>query len=226
MATEVWPLIRRWRRTRSEHGGRQYRFYESENAVLLCGGIGYEPGKRAAEAVVAHARPEVLIAAGLAGGLRAQWTLGRTMIARTVVDEATGRRFTTESGEGTVVSSREIASLEKKRALAQRFDADLVDMEGAVVAEVAQAHGLPFMAVKAVSDDFDSELPPLQGFVDREGRFQSGRFLLHAAVHPRWWPMIARLKYRTDRAAEALAAVLTDLIRQHAGSEQREMIRR
>jgi adenosylhomocysteine nucleosidase len=207
MATEVWPLIQEWRRN-----PHPLKFFENDDAVLLCGGIGYEAGKRAAEAVIEYARPEVLIATGLAGALKPEWALGQTMIAAEVVDEATGRRFKTAYGEGTVVSSREIARAAKKRELASRFAADLVDMEGAAVAEVAEAHGLPFLAVKAVSDEIDFELPPLQAFVDAEGRFEGARFGLWAAWHPQWWPAIAQLKTNTDRAAEALAGKLRDVI--------------
>jgi len=180
--------------------------------VLLCGGIGYEAGRRAAEAVIEYGKPSVLIATGLAGGLKAEWTLGETMVAAEVVDEATGRRFKTAYGKGTVVSSREIARAAKKRELASRFAADVVDMEGAAVAEVAETHGLSFLAVKAVSDDMDFELPPLQGFVDAEGRFQGACFGFWAAWHPRWWPAIAQLKRRSDLAAEKLAEKLREVI--------------
>jgi len=217
MAREVWPLIRDWRKNphpwqNRPRVGHPPVFLEGENAVLLCGGIGYEAGKRAAEAVIEYAKPSYLIATGLAGGLKPDWTLGRTMVAAEVVDEATGRRFKTAYGEGTVVSSRELARAHKKQELASRFGADVVDMEGAAVAEVAEAHGLPFLAVKAVSDEKDFELPPLQGFVDASGGFQSARFGFWAAWHPQWWPAIAQLKRNSDRAAAALAEKLKEVI--------------
>lgn len=219
MATEVWPLVRGWKKNphpwqKQPRVGHPLELFESEDAVLLCGGIGYEAGKRAAEAVIEYAKPDVLIATGLAGGLKPEWTLGRTMVAAEVVDEATGRRFKTAYGEGTVVSSREIARAAKKRELAARFAADVVDMEGAAVAEVAEAHGLPFLAVKAVSDEMDFELPPLQEFVDAEGRFQGARFGFWAAWHPQWWAAVAQLKRRTDVAARGLAAKLRQVIAQ------------
>ena len=217
MATEVWPLIRNWRKNphswqNRPRVGHPAIFFESEDAVLFCGGIGYEAGKRAAEAVIEYAKPDLLIATGLAGGLKPEWTLGRTMVAAEVVDEATGRRFQTAYGEGTVISSREIARAGNKRDLASRFAADVVDMEGAAVAEVAESHGLPFLAVKAVMDDMDFELPPLQDFVDAAGRFQHARFGLWAVWHPRWWLATAQLKMRSDRAAAALAEKLREVI--------------
>jgi len=217
MATEVWPLIRNWKKNphppqNRGRVGHPLEFFESEDAVLLCGGIGYEAGKRAAEAVIEYAKPDLLIATGLAGGLKPEWTLGRTMIAAEVVDEGTGRRFRAAYGEGTVVSSREIARAAKKRELASRFAADVVDMEGAAVAEVAEAHGLPFLAVKALMDDMDFELPPLQDFVDAGGRFQQARFALWAVWHPRWWLAVAQLQRRSNLAAQKLAAQLRQVI--------------
>ncbi|HXZ27354.1 MAG TPA: hypothetical protein VEG08_05070 [Terriglobales bacterium] len=220
METEVAPLVKGWRTALVETAGRRYKFFETQEAVVLCGGIGYEAGRRAAEAMIARAQPALLIASGLAGGLRPQWILGKTLVAAAVIDELTGRRLATAGGEGVVVSSRQIAGLAKKRELAARFDADVVDMEGFAVGEVAHAHGLPFLAAKAVSDDLGFELPPLQGFVDGEGKFEAGRFVAQAAVHPGWWRRIARLKRHSDRAAEALARLLEELIRQHAGKTE------
>jgi adenosylhomocysteine nucleosidase len=217
MATEVGPLLRDWRKNlhpcqKRASVGHPRVFFENDDAVLICGGIGYEAGKRAAEAVIEYAKPSCLVATGLAGGLKPEWTLGRTMMAAEVVDEASGRHFQTAYGEGTVVSSRQIARAAKKQELASRFAADVVDMEGAAVAEVAQAHGLPFLAVKAVSDEIDFELPPLQEFVDSQGQFQAVRFGFWAAWHPQWWPAIAQLKRRSDTAAAALAKKLKEVI--------------
>src|SRR5437868_4867398 len=126
MPTEVWPLIRRWTRSTRQHDGRNFRFFESAEAVVLPGGIGHDSGRRAAEAVVALYRPELVIATGLAGGLKPQWTLGRTVIAAEVIDSGTGQRFRTTRGEGVVVSSRVIAGADEKRRLAHAFpDADV-----------------------------------------------------------------------------------------------------
>jgi len=215
MPTEVWPLVRRWRRVVRQHESRSFAFFENDQAVVLAGGIGHAAGTRAAEAMISCYKPGLIVAAGLAGGLRPDWAPPRTMIAACVIDEETGREFTTMHGNGTVVSSRTIAGALKKRELAERFSADIVDMEGAAVAEVAAKHGLPFLAVKAISDELDFDLPPLQDFVDGDGNFQTARFTMNAAFRPQWWPMIAGLKRRTDAAAKQLAELLKRVIREH-----------
>ncbi len=212
METEVWPLVRRWPSRVVHAGARRYRFFEQGNAVVLAGGIGHDAGQRAAELLIDTVRPDVVIAAGLAGGLSPQWTVGRTMVPAAVIDEGTGRRFLAEAGAGVVVSSRRIAGAEKKRELARRFAADLVDMEGAVVAEVAQARGMRFLAAKAVSDEMEFDFPPLQDYVGGDGRFQNARFAVHAIWHPQWWTGIARLQRNSGRAARALAGLLRQMI--------------
>ena len=157
-----------------------------------------------------------MIAAGLAGGLKPQYRLGQTLTPGKVIDAATGASFSAIAGEGTVVSSRVIAGVEEKRQLAAQFGADIVDMEGAAVASVAERYAIPFLLAKSVSDDLDFELPPLNGFVGADGRFRALRFTLHAAVHPAWWSKIAALKRHSDRAAESLTSLLHQLIEQYA----------
>jgi len=224
METEVWPLVRTWRRVVRQHGSRTYRFFEDDQAVVLAGGIGHAAGMRAAEAMIGCYAPDLVVATGLAGGLRPEWAPPRTMIAERVIDEETGREFKTMHGDGTVVSSRTIAGAEKKRELAQRFAADIVDMEGAAIAEVAEKHGLPFLAVKAISDELDFDLPPLQDYVDADGKFQTARFTISAAYRPQCWPMIAALKRKTDAAARELAEVLKQVIAEHARIRVTELI--
>ena len=50
---EVRPLVKDWRVAEKEHEGRRFRFFEQGETVLVCGGIGAEPARRAAEAVFA-----------------------------------------------------------------------------------------------------------------------------------------------------------------------------
>lgn len=221
MPTEVWPLIRRWRRNTRLHDGRTYHFFESPEAVVLPGGIGHDAGRRAAEATVSLYLPELLIATGLAGGLKPEWRLGRTMIAAEVIDSGSGQRFKTVQGQGVVISSRMIAGVAEKRRLAAAFpQADVVDMEGAAVAEIAEQHGLPFMAVKAVSDNLEFDLPPLNEFVAADGQFRAVQFTLWSALRPQWWPKIARLKRISDQGAVALADLLNSIIHDKAVSSR------
>jgi adenosylhomocysteine nucleosidase len=216
---EVRPLIRQpeWR----EWTGVQtpYRSYECRDAVLMCAGIGAKAVRRAAEAVLQAEGPRMLISAGFAGAL-APWLKGGDLVLPTVVvSEATGTRFTVPHGNGfassdgmVLVSTEQVARQGGKAELFARHRAQAVDMEAAVVAEVAQQHGVGFMAVKAISDESDLAMPDMDRFVDEDGRFQTARFVLHAAVRPELWSPVSRLASNRGRASETLCRALLRLL--------------
>ena len=43
---EVRSLIRDWRACEKEVNGRRFRFFETDDAVVVCGGIGAEAARR------------------------------------------------------------------------------------------------------------------------------------------------------------------------------------
>jgi len=107
-----------------------------------------------------------------------------------------------------LVSASEVAGPRSKADLAQRFHALAVDMEAAGVARVAQECNVGFLCVKAISDEFDFPLPPLNRFVDGEGSFKTGSFAVWTALRPKHWPKVFELSRNSARALQALAAWL------------------
>ena len=68
-------------------------------------------------------------------------------------------------------ADRVAVSSGEKRQLRQSTGAAVVEMEAAAVAEKARKWGLPFRAVKAVSDTADEDLPlDFNHYRDRDGR--------------------------------------------------------
>lgn len=105
-----------------------------------------------------------------------------------------------------LVSATEIAGPQSKADLAERFHALAVDMEAAGVARVAQECSAGFLCVKAISDEFDFPLPPLNRFVDGEGNFKTGSFAAWTALRPQHWPKVFELSRNSASALRALAA--------------------
>ena len=68
MEREVWPLIKDWPAVTKQYEGRSFKFFEKSPVVLVCGGIGSEAARRAAEAVTNLYHP-LIVSAGFAGGL-------------------------------------------------------------------------------------------------------------------------------------------------------------
>ena len=205
---EVWPLVKDWRTTQKQHEGRPFKFFEHENVVLVCGGIGAEAARRAAEAIIALYRPELIISAGFAGGLDPALRAGHALTPRLVIDAGDGSRTDSGTGKGVLVSFGAVADSEQKASLAQAYGADMVDMEAAAVSRCAEAHGIQFTACKVVSDSRDQRLPPVARFVAPDGTFQSFRFLAHVAVRPWLWVGVGQLARNSAIAAQSLCKQL------------------
>jgi adenosylhomocysteine nucleosidase len=190
--------------------------YDLPSALVAIGGIGRKAGLRAAEMAAQEANPEILISAGLAGALTPALKVGDILRAREVVDEATGEHWVTIGGEAVLVTALRVAGVQRKRSLASSYSASAVDMEGAAVASVAKQHGISFMAVKAISDEFDFPVPPMERFVTSEGQLRLAAFTAHIAVRPRWWIPVMRLGTNSRMASKNLCLALNHLIEEHA----------
>lgn len=201
---EVWPLVRDWSTTNKQHDGRGFKFFEHENAVLVCGGIGAEAARRAAEAIIVLYKPALVISAGFAGGLDPTLRAGHALTPRLVIDAGDGSRTDSGTGEGVLVSFAAVADSEQKTTLARAYGADVVDMEAAAVSRCAQAHGIQFRACKVVSDSRDQRLPPVARFVASDGTFQSFRFLAHVVLRPWLWAGVGQLARNSSIAAQSL----------------------
>ena len=106
---------------------------------------------------------------------------------------------------GVLVSSGEIAGIEGKRELVNRFHGLVVDMEAAGVARVAQQEQIGFRCVKAISDEADFAMPPMGRFLNATGEFQSGKFALWTALRPWQWIRVAALARNSKRATAAMS---------------------
>lgn len=186
--------------------------FELPEAMVAVGGIGEKCARHAAEVVIEQAQPKLLVSAGMAGAISPRLKVGDVGRIREVVDVATGNRYPTRGGEWVLASSQEVSDVAEKRALLAKYGADVVDMEGAAVAEVAKERGLEFAAVKAVSDDASFVMPPLARFIDGDGRFDTRQFLVYIALHPKWWATLVRMRKNSKIASANLCRELQHLI--------------
>lgn len=208
---EVRPLVKNWRVSDREHEGRRFRFFEDDEIVLVCGGIGAAAARRATEAVIVGFSPKVVYSAGFAGALDPKLKIGDLVIPHRVINAGDGSGTVIEGGSGVLVSFGSVASPEQKAKLCESFGAQAVDMEAAAVARAAEARGVAFSVVKAISDEIDFEFPATERFVDAEGRFSEGRFAWFVASRPWLWPRVIRLAQNSKRASRTLCVYLSDL---------------
>jgi adenosylhomocysteine nucleosidase len=212
MEREVARYVSGWGAVRIQKTPFTMRTDRSGATAYVASGIGREPGITASEALVAAFKPDVLVSAGFAGALIAERKVGDAVLVGVVVDGTTGESFRTESSSNRrIVSSGFIANRNAKLELHSRYNAEAVDMEGAAVGTVAKRHGIPFYAVKTISDELDFPMLPFGSFVDSRGRFQITEFLGHVSLRPAHWPGLIRMGRNSSKAAAKLREELEHL---------------
>ena len=141
--------------------------------VWTISGVGQGAATRAAQLILDGHRPHTLISAGFAGALTSGLEHGTVVIpdrilndhheciyTLTLGDQIPFLAETTRKTTTLVTVDSIITSKEEKVQLRKDSNADLVDMESAAVAQIAQEADIPFLAVRAISDTSEETLPP------------------------------------------------------------------
>jgi adenosylhomocysteine nucleosidase len=213
---EVRPLIKTWHASEKGRDGRKFRFFELDDAVLICGGIGAAAARRAAEAAIAIYSPALICSAGFAGALDPALKIGDVLQPQRVVNASDGSTVILSQDKGVLVSFTSVAGPQQKAKLRDSFSAQAVDMEAAAVARAAEAHGIEFTVVKVISDEADFNFPSMERFIDERGQFLEWKFGAFVAVRPWLWPSVARLARNSSKASQALCEHLRQMIASQA----------
>ena len=210
---EVAPLVRNWAApvvSRSEGTS----IWENDHAVVACAGMGKERVTLALELAESRGPLCSVISVGYAGALREGMRMDGVYWPAIVIDGRTGERFGCEDGEGVLVTSDHVVGRNEKLKLANQWNADMVDMEAAAVAKLAEVRGLPFRTVRAITDPAEDDLPDLSRFNDIRGGFRSASFAMYVALHPWLIPTTVRLGKQSAQASQAIMAALLQVLRQ------------
>jgi phosphorylase superfamily protein len=154
------------------------------------------PGAASGASLPAFAVGETAVVLGLCGAL-SQLSVGDVTIYARVRDNA--RRFEldgrlVEALQRALPSARVVTActmrtvitrVEARQALAQRFDAEAVDMEGTHLAAEFAARGVRCAMVRVVSDDASRNLPPIENAIGPDGRLRPLYLALAFARAPR-----------------------------------------
>ncbi len=197
-----------------------YEAFLGDVAVrVVLTGMGTENASRAVRAAVEDP-PDVCIATGLAGGLKPAHRSCQLLAARRI-GEASGRsemessdellRAAADCGAHVVelfLTSEKVvvASREKLRL---GHVADAVDMESYAVLAEATRQGVPGVAIRAISDTCETDLPyDFSRVVDSRGHIRPARLLGEIVRWPQGLLALLRLARDSRRAAESLAQFL------------------
>ncbi len=181
---------------------------------------------------------DLVIAAGFAGALRSDLSVGDIVVANVVrrqspeapasqLDQQLGGPKAIASDAGlvslasangariieTILSVDQIAGTAEEKARLAPF-ANAADMESFSILSAARAHRIPAAAIRAISDSFEQDLPAgVDTLLDDAGRVSVPGVVRYVSAHPLAVPAVIRLGRRSKSAAETLAHFLESYIR-------------
>jgi adenosylhomocysteine nucleosidase len=191
----------------------------TDGALVITTGMGSSAASIGARALI-DAGARALASWGMAGGLDPSLQPGEILLPSEVIT-SDGRAHPCEKGwrerlaatiearSGRLLTSaRSVGSVEDKAALFRGTGAVAVDMESAAIAEVAEQHGLPFLAVRVVVDSAEDVLPrAVTAAADNEGHLHIWRLIGALALAPNELAPLIRLAQRYRAANRSLASI-------------------
>jgi adenosylhomocysteine nucleosidase len=202
---EVEHLVRGWQEHRLPG---KINVYTNDLAVVACAGMGATRAALAVQAAMSIRPITAVLSVGLAGACDPSLHVGDIVRAGVVVDTQSGKRFSNSQFKQILVSTPAIASVHEKQRLYSSYQASAVDMEAATVARIAQAHSLPFQAIKVISDDATFELKELARFATHDGQFREAAFAAYSVARPQLWTKLFQLAGNSKRALQSLTTEL------------------
>ena len=204
---ELKPLVKGWQQRGQFYIGK---LGEAE-CIATAGGMGAEAAARACDLILAEGPLDALVSYGWTGALSCGLKPPAACVIAEVIDSATNKTFTTASKEGQrLLTLDHVARPNEKRALAEKYQAPIVDMEAAAVARIAAARNLPVYCLKGVSDGYNDNLPDFNRFLGSDGQLQMPAFVAYALLHPKYWSALRRLGMQSQDAARNLAVLAAE----------------
>ena len=208
----------------------------AEVAVLITGAGPRAAGVSASKIIWGESDTlSCCISSGLAGALRPEYAIGQVLAARSIRSESPHGEvpsqeldsspalvsFAAESGATVVdrflTADRVVSRADEKKHLGKIADA--VEMESFEVVLESLAFGVPVVAIRAISDGVDEDLPlDMNRIFADDGQVSIPRVLGQVVRHPESIPSLVRLGQQSKKAAESLAQFLDRYIATIAAS--------
>jgi hopanoid-associated phosphorylase len=194
-----------------------------ERPLVRCVGGDSKSAGEAARSLVAEGCIG-LVSFGIAGGLQPTLVPGMLVVAASVIgpnrscfpcDPAWRRRLMAVLGANFAVEGSDVVGRDRpvllsteKRRLHERTGAAAVDMESHAVSQIAAERGVPFLAVRAIADPADRDIPAwVPGLVGADGRPRAWAVIAGLAAHPHHVPAVISLGRDSEKAFAALRRV-------------------
>jgi adenosylhomocysteine nucleosidase len=216
-----WRKLRNFQRIEEARNIEAYRssIGDLEVCVLLTG-IGGEKAWVDATKLIWNLDVDICISTGLTGGLRPEHKVGEVVAARQVEATSWKRRIDCDAEmiataircgakEVQLMYSTDhvVGSIAEKNELGKL--ADVVDMESGDILYEAMAFGARVIAIRAISDSSDEEMPiDFNRVVNKAGDVSIPRVLGEVLKRPTSLPSLMRFGRQSRAVAESLARFL------------------
>ncbi len=209
--------------------------------TLVQGGIGRDNAIKAASCLLESTSVDLLISAGVAGGIIPGLNVGDLVVAERVGysgqgnfdDEELQLEFDFACKEEIVQLARQfsndpeskmhfgnlltvdkvINNASTKKRIGEQNSFLAVEMESAAVAKVAYEKGVGFAAIRSISDDIDDDLHlDYDNMISDEGKVKVTNIALSVLKNPQKLALLSRLNKQTRRASKNLANFMTKLV--------------
>lgn len=195
--------------------------------VLAYSGAGANNARTASELLITQGATR-LISWGCAAALSETLKPGDLVLADTLIDVQGTQigidpdwhgytknllSITLKVHTGSLAESKTIvATGQDKKHLHTQTGAVALDMESIAIAKVAKQHKLPFLAIRAIADPANMDLPKtINHSLNNEGDIVLGKLLLFIALHPAELPGLIKLGLHFNAAKNTLKLVAKQL---------------
>jgi adenosylhomocysteine nucleosidase len=225
----VLRLVRERKRTTIGHF-RCDRFQVAErDCWLLTSGIGMVRARLAAEALFEAVNPRLLVSVGVAGAVEKDLEIGDVVSCyQTCLLEKGGLGLLHPLAELSDPVNQAIADVLEKRGARlffgsaittqgsqftekkyQNVKRPILEMETIGIVQVAEAHGIPLLSLRSISDGPRTPVPfDLEAMMDENDNLRLGKILKTILRHPRMLQKLLRMGRNTKIAAQNAAIAL------------------
>ncbi len=160
------------------------------NVLVAQVGMGEAPASDSTETIFQHFKLKAFILAGYGGALVAPLQVGQVVVSNNLSSEAVLGFLRMLSGfdfASFCTIDEIVGTPEGRDAIARASEGQVADMETEAVANVVITRQIPFLAVRAISDDHAHILPVgalAAGFNASLGKATPFRLLRYLAAHP------------------------------------------
>lgn len=195
---------------------QEKHFFRAINGIqVIVTGMGAKAAEESLTSSLRDIKPQMIIAAGFAGGLNPDLKLGQL-----IFDSAQQDKFALKLSSlpnmfcGRIHSdSKVIVSPEAKAQLRKKTNADAVDMESASVRLIAKRHGIPMVSIRVISDPYDESLPlDFNLFMNERGGMHYGKLAFHLIKHPGTVINLVQFQKKVQFAARRLGESLHSIL--------------